>query len=129
MGSMARRMLLIDDDPEIATYIRTVAEGCGFEVLVTNRAEEFIEAYDNFQPDAISLDLAIPGMDGIELLRFLADKACAAKIFIASGFGGNILAAAERLCLARGLKMAGVIAKPMRPTDLRQLFNSVPIEA
>ncbi|MGE0735294.1 MAG: response regulator [Alphaproteobacteria bacterium] len=119
---------MIDDDADVAAYIQAVAEDCGFEVQATHRAEEFMTAYDSFRPNVISLDLAIPGVDGIELLRYLADKACTARIFIASGFGGNILSAAERLGVARGLKMAGIIQKPMRPADLRKLFNDLQFE-
>lgn len=123
-----KRMLLIDDEPDVAAYIQAVAEDCGFEVRATHRAQEFMTTYESFRPNVISLDLAIPGVDGIELLRYLADKACTARIFIASGFGGNVLSAAERLGAARGLKMAGIIEKPMRPTDLRRLFNELQLE-
>jgi len=119
------RLLLIDDEPEIGSFLRTVAEGCGFQVTVTSAPEAFKSAYESVQPNVIALDLAIPGTDGIELLSFLAERGCRAKILILSGFDREILDAAQRLGEARGLDIAGVVAKPARPAQLRNLLREL----
>ena len=114
-----RRLLIIDDEPQFGILIRRIAEHCGFEVETTLTAGNFKDAYASFQPDAIILDLAVPEMDGIELLRWLADIGCSAPILIASGFGSKVIESAKLLGEARGLAMAGVIAKPFRVAELQ----------
>jgi DNA-binding response OmpR family regulator len=119
------RFLLVDDDPHVGLAIRHVAESCGFEVRTTHRADGFKDAYEDFHPDVITLDLGFPHGDGIELLRYLADDGCNAHIVIVSGFDERVLDAAKRLGEARGLKMSGTISKPMRLAQLRTIFNEL----
>lgn len=116
------RCLVIDDHPEIAQLIRRVAEGSGFEVCVTTDAEAFKAEYDRIEPALLLLDLQMPGMDGIELLRFLADRSSRARIAIISGVDRRVLDAAHRLGKARGLSIIGTLQKPMRLADLRGLL-------
>ena len=113
------RLLVIDDDPLVGGVAKRIAEKIGFQVLAITDAESFKAAYEHFKPDVISLDLSMPGCDGIELLRFLADIGCRAQILIASGFDSKVLKSAHELGEARGLNMAGVIAKPMRAAEIR----------
>jgi DNA-binding response OmpR family regulator len=117
------RLLLIDDEPLIGAFVRRIAETSGFEVQITTQADTFKAACISFQPDVISLDLSMPDCDGIELLRYLAEIKCQAHILIASGFDSKMLEAASDLGEARGLKMAGVIPKPMRVAQVRALFD------
>ena len=111
--------LLIDDDPAIGTLVRRVAEWCEFDVTVTTDPVEFKSAYEAGEPGVIAVDLAMAGVDGIELLRYLAQAGCKARILIISGFDRRTRETAVRLGEALGLNMAGIIAKPMRIADLR----------
>jgi len=121
-----KRLLIIDDEPEIGAIIGQVAEDCGFEVAATTSAEAFKAAYATFRPSAIMMDLAVPNIDGIELFRWLADEQCATPILLVSGFGGRILESAQRLGKARGLVMRGIISKPMRLADIRASLDTLP---
>ena len=120
-----RRLLIIDDEPEIGALIGKVAEACGYSVSATEHAAEFKSLYDASRPDVIILDLAIPGTDGVELLRFLADKESQAQVLIISGLDRSVLEAAQCLGNARGLNVAGVITKPLRVADLRVTLGSL----
>ena len=120
-----RRLLIIDDEPQIGLVIGRIARNCGFEVETTQSAESFKRAYSTFHPGAIVLDLAVPDADGIELLRWLANESCTAQILIASGFGSKVVESARLLGEARGLAMAGVIAKPVRLADVREQLNGL----
>jgi DNA-binding response OmpR family regulator len=119
------RFILVDDDPHIGTVVRRIAESCGFEVETTTRANEFKAACESRCPDVIALDLAVPDCDGIELLRYLGESNCQAQILIISGMGHKMLEIAEHLGRARGLKMSGLISKPMHLTDLRTVLERV----
>ena len=121
-----QRLLVIDDEPHIGLVIKRIAEGCGYEVQTTNRADAFKVAYAKFHPDAIVLDLAVPDMDGIELLRWLADAGCDNPIIIASGFDTKVIEAAKMLGEARGLRMAGVLSKPFLAAELRSTLAGLP---
>ena len=114
-----RRLLLVDDELSVAKFLAHAAEECGFEAIVTVTAESFRSQYRTLAPDTVVLDLALPGSDGVELLRFLAEERCMARIMLVSGFDQRVLEAAMRLGVAMGLRMAPPLHKPVRLNQLR----------
>ena len=118
----AGRLLIIDDEAPIAAVLERIGKGCGFDVASTTTAEAFKQSYAAGPPDIIILDLAIPRVDGIELLRWLGDENCAATILIVTGFGGRIPQSAKLLGEAHGLKMGGIINKPFRVAEIRAIL-------
>jgi DNA-binding response OmpR family regulator len=119
------RLLLIDDEPALADFLASAAEESGFEPVVTERDEEFRAAFVANRPDMVALDLGMPGMDGVELLRFLADQDYDAPVLIVSGFDRRILESAFRLGEALGLNMAGPVEKPVRFEVLEVLLSEL----
>jgi DNA-binding response OmpR family regulator len=117
-----KRLLLVDDDPDIVEFISTVAEQQGYEVCSICRPSDFFESFKAFRPSALMLDLAIPDIDGIEIMRWLADEGCRAPIVIISGFGRPVLESAGHLGEARGLKIAATLSKPVRLAALRDVL-------
>jgi len=115
-------LLIIDDEAPIAAALERIGKGCGFEVATTTTAEAFKASYAAAPPDVIILDLAVPQVDGIELLRWLGSQGCAATILIITGFGGKIPESAKLLGEARGLRMGGIINKPFRVADIRAIL-------
>ena len=73
----------------------------------------------------VALDLGMPGMDGVELLRFLADEGYRAPVLIISGFDRRVLESAFRLGEALGLQMAGPLEKPARLEELEAILNEL----
>lgn len=114
--------LVIDDEPLIGRFIKSVAEGRGFNVFVTSDATIFREAFLACRPRVIALDLSMPGYDGVQLLRFLADHSCEAQILVISGFDRRVVETASRLGRELGLNMAGSILKPVRAAELRNIL-------
>jgi DNA-binding response OmpR family regulator len=114
-----RRLLVIDDEPAMGRLVKRVAEGCGFAVTVTHHADEFLSDLELSQPEVIVLDLSLPELDGIELLRLLSASCCRAEILIISGFDPRVLETSGRLGLARGLNVIGTLMKPVRVAELR----------
>ena len=117
------RLLLIDDEPALADYLASAASECGFEPLVTARDQEFREAFLARRPDVVALDLGMPGMDGVELLRFLAGEGYRSPVLIVSGFDRRVLESAFRLGEALGLSMFGPLEKPVRLEQLEAMLN------
>ena len=124
-AASASRILIIDDDPAVGAVIGTVARRAGFDVIVTTDPADFKRRAHGWPPAIIILDLAMPGTDGIELLRHLADERSAARILIVSGFDEKILQAANRLGAARGLNMAGILPKPIRAAELTATLKAI----
>jgi CheY-like chemotaxis protein len=121
----SQRLLIIDGEFDSAVLVKEVAEECGYDVRIAVDANSFKQTYASFAPDLLVLDLSLPGMDGVQLLRFLADADCKARLLILSGFDRKVRGAVEQLGGARGLKMVGSIPKPLRPVDLRGLLDGL----
>jgi len=119
------RLLLIDDEPALAEFLAQAARDSGFDPVITERDEEFRDNFLAERPDMVALDLGMPGMDGVELIRFLADQRYDAPVLIVSGFDRRILESAFRLGEALGLKMAGPIEKPVRFEVLQEVLSQL----
>jgi DNA-binding response OmpR family regulator len=119
------RLLVIDDEPALAEFVAQVASECGFLPILTANDEEFREAVVAERPDMFALDLGMPGMDGVELLRFLAEQGSRAPVLIISGFDRRVLESAFRLGEALGLQMVGPLEKPVRFQELEQVLREL----
>jgi EAL domain-containing protein (putative c-di-GMP-specific phosphodiesterase class I) len=121
----ANRLIVLDDEPAVGTVIGKIARRAGYDVIVTSDGNDFKRRVRSWRPDMIVLDLGMPEIDGIEMLRHLADERVTARILIVSGFDEKILDAANRLGSARGLHMAGVLQKPVQIEELTELLKKV----
>jgi len=116
------RLLLIDDEPALAEFLAQAARDSGFDPVITEQDQEFRDSFLAERPDMVALDLGMPGMDGVELIRFLADQDYRGPVLIVSGFDRRVLESAFRLGEALGLNMAGPLEKPVRLEVLEDLL-------
>jgi EAL domain-containing protein (putative c-di-GMP-specific phosphodiesterase class I) len=114
------RLLVIDDEPAFGQIVKKVAEGCGFEVVVTHDPSAFMHTARQWRPTVIILDLMMPGTDGVQLLRTLAADNCPAHVVLTSGADGKVLESAMQLGRERGLNMSQALPKPMRVETLQE---------
>jgi len=63
-----KRILLVDDDPDIVDYLGLFLEDHGYEVSSANRSSSALTALDEVDPDAVILDVVLPGRSGLDLL-------------------------------------------------------------
>jgi|SRR5690242_20675757 DNA-binding response OmpR family regulator len=117
------RLLLIDDEPALAEFLATAAQESGYDPVITADDEEFRTSFLAHKPDMVALDLGMPGMDGVELIRFLADADYSAPVLIVSGFDRRVLESAFRLGEALGLTMVGPVEKPVRFEVLEDMLS------
>lgn len=66
-------ILLVDDEPKIARFVKTTLSLAGHEIVVAETGTESLEMVDTHLPDLIILDLGLPDMDGFEVLRRLRE--------------------------------------------------------
>ena len=95
----------------------------GFEPVVANNDSLFREYFQEDLPGMVALDLGMPGMDGVELLRFLSAQAFEGPVLIISGFDRRVLESAFRLGEALGLRMVGPLEKPVRLEALEEILT------
>ena len=123
MALRERCLVILDDDQTVARTIGFVAEGQGFTVLCMEEPQAFFEAVRTLSPSHVAIDLIMPGMDGVEVLRQLALAGCQSSLILTSGMGQKVLEAAQATGSERGLNIAGVLPKPFRPAMLRDLLD------
>jgi CheY-like chemotaxis protein len=113
------RLLVVDDDRDIGSLVTNVAESCGFEAKSMQDPTQFQTLYRALDPDVILLDVIMPRIDGIELLRFLADERARARILIFATADRRMMELAVNLGRAYGLSIIGIVAKPIHVDELR----------
>ena len=79
------RLLVLDDDPDIGQTVCSMVSSLGYQCQVTTLPDTFFEILDTWQPTHILLDLVMPAMDGVEVIRHLAERHCDAGLIISSG--------------------------------------------
>lgn len=119
------RLLLIDDEPALAAFVAKAAGMCGFDPVIAEEDRQFRDLFREQRPRMVALDLGMPGMDGVELIRFLADEEFREPVLIISGFDRRVLDSAFRLGEALGLQMVGPLEKPARLEQLEEILNRV----
>ncbi len=119
------RLLIIDDEEDICDLIAELAERRGLEPKTISDAEGVSSLLNDFSPDVIMMDLMMPGVDGVELLRLLSEKAKNAKLCLISGSDARVLNSAKRLGGAHGLNVVAALEKPLTIPMLNGFFDSL----
>lgn len=120
---MARRLFIVDDMPEIGNLLRLIAEDIGYDVRVVTNAHDFMEQFDAFCASHVMLDIVMPNMDGIELLRWLADRKAKCKIILMSGFNPHYVKSGETLAEVHNLDILGTLTKPISAETVRAILT------
>jgi DNA-binding NtrC family response regulator len=90
------RILVIEDEPVLAENICASLEHAGWEAVSAGNGEDGLDAEPEFGPDVILLDLRLPGIDGMEVLRTFSERGTAASIVIMTAHG-NVRSAVEAM--------------------------------
>jgi len=71
---MSKKVLVVDDEENIRQLYKEELTEEGYEVFLAGDGEQAIKMVDEVQPDIVTLDVRMPGMDGIEVLRAIKEK-------------------------------------------------------
>ncbi|MFV9615913.1 MAG: EAL domain-containing protein [Gammaproteobacteria bacterium] len=115
---------LLDDEEALVELHCEVAELAGFNAQGFTRASQFFEHVAEFETGSVMvLDLHMPEMDGIEVMRRLAKMPNPPALILISGHDVGVLLSAEKLCRAHGLEVIASLRKPLPVDTLLQLFE------
>lgn len=118
-----RRILCIEDEPEMIDLIRLILERKGFEVLGAVGGQEGLDAVRREKPDLVLLDLMMPDVDGWEVYRQMKADEELKRIPVVV-----VTAKAQSIDKVLGLHIAKVddyITKPFGPGDLLESVDRV----
>jgi len=110
-----KRVLVVDDDPDIRELLFTALEDEGFECVPAANGQEALAAMRTFHPDVIVLDLMMPVMDGWQFVKELRAREEDIPLVLLS-------AARDLKVHAKTLAAAEVIEKPF---DLSELLPKI----
>ncbi|HEX9835618.1 MAG TPA: EAL domain-containing response regulator [Alphaproteobacteria bacterium] len=119
----SRQLLVIDDEPGIAEFVCNAAAELGLVGRATTDPDEFRAALQGERPACVVLDLQMPDVDGIELLRHLSEIGSTAPVVLMSGADARVLASVERLAREYKLAVQGVLRKPFSLAELRAVLE------
>ena len=80
------RILVVDDEPQIRRSLQVNLESKGYAVETAETGEEAIGAFHNRHPDVIILDLIMPGIDGVDVVRRIRESSTV-PIIVLSAMG------------------------------------------
>ena len=103
-----RRILVVDDDESIRTFLGHVLTEEGYEVTLVNGYDEALASVQNETYDLVITDVMMPGKDGIDLLTELKGRMPGLKVVVMSGVGRK----AVLLEIASVLEADSVLEKP-----------------
>ena len=87
-----KKILIVEDDVYFKDMITNYIEAMNMELEVSSATSVngMILEFNKKTPDIIFLDVVLPGISGIELLKFLKQLNCSSKIYLMSGFSGMV---------------------------------------
>ena len=115
--SEAIRVLVVDDERDIREGSERILSRLGFQLQTAARGDEALQLFDPFRPAIVLLDLKMPGIDGMEVLKRLREKDPSLLVIVITGY-----ATAEQARESMKGGAVDFIAKPFRISQLRELI-------
>ncbi len=82
---MGKRLMVVDDSPVLELEMRCLLEDSGFEIVACcQNGEEAIAQYDKVHPDVVTMDIVMPGIDGLETAQVILEDHPEANIVMVS---------------------------------------------
>jgi CheY-like chemotaxis protein len=113
---MAKKILVVDDEADVRTFLRTLLQKHGYEVVLATDGFEGLKILKETKPDLITLDLMMPKQSGTDMYRKLQKDKELVKIpvIVISGLSGRHLAVPEPLA---------VFDKPINPEQFMEVVE------
>ncbi len=117
-GKPSERVLIIDDDEAVRILMTRILGYAGHEVITASDGEEGLQVVAEIDPTLILLDLHLPRMNGLDVLRALQTRNCPAPVILMTFFGSE-----EVLVEALRLGIRDYLPKPFTPEALTEAME------
>lgn len=107
------KILMIDDEPELLDLMKDVLEEEQYQVFCASTGNDGVLLHAQIQPDLILLDLRMPDMDGIEVLRNIRKKDDKVLVVILTGYG-----CPDTIREAADLNVSEYLSKPFENDEM-----------
>ena len=112
-----KKLLIVDDETGIVDEVKGFFEEEGFSVATADTAKEGMDALDRDQPDLMMLDMKLPDMSGLAVLKYVKEKYPKVKVIVNTGYVDQaVIDEAEKL---------GRDAFLQKPFNLERLMEEV----
>jgi two-component system, response regulator, stage 0 sporulation protein F len=115
--SLSKKILIVDDQFGIRVLLQEVLGQEGYEVFQAPNGSTALEIVQSNTPDLILLDMKIPGMDGLEILRNIRKMGIDTKVIMMTAYG--------ELDLIQEAREMGALAHFTKPFDIDELRQAV----
>ncbi len=119
-----RKVLIIDDDPDVLEYASVVFADCGFDLMIRRPGDDLAERLEK-QPDLIVVDLLMPSEDGIQILHKMAKADVKCPILVVSMCSEEVLRSARSVAQMLNFEVLGFLRKPFYKEDVMKLTRSL----
>jgi DNA-binding response OmpR family regulator len=82
-----KKILVVDDEENIRELYRDELAEEGYRVEMAENGTQALAKFESFRPDLVTLDVMMPGMDGIEVLRRIREKDPSVPVLLLTAFG------------------------------------------
>jgi len=121
---MNKELFILDDDEQYAQLLGEVARSNDWKVQIEQSPTTFLKT--NLIKDAVLvLDLVMPEMDGIEVIRALAEKKLKILLILVSGFDTRVLHSAQQLAEAHNIKVLATLTKPISIQEFSKVLSEI----
>lgn len=119
MGDIRRKAVVIEDDDDVRSLLKSVLTQGGFEAILTSNGEDGVAAVRRHNPDVTTLDVSMPGMDGFATAKRIREFSSTSIIMLT--------ALGDEIDVVQGLDSGAddYVVKPFRPRELRARIESV----
>jgi len=101
-----KKILVVDDEPDFVNVIRLRLEAHNYEVVTAFSGKEALQKLTSLKPDAVFLDIMMPNLDGLQVLKKIRSRNKDLPVFIITAFSNE-----ERFRLAKKLSASGFLVK------------------
>src|SRR6187402_1737767 len=125
---MPVRAILVDDDPFMLRLLDTMLSALGVtQIQCAESGQQALELVAQSADDCVCfVDLHMPSMDGLELIRHLSGRASCAGVVLMSAEDQRILHSAEDLAKVQGLRVVAALRKPINAEALKRVMSTLP---
>lgn len=114
------QILIVDDEVNVANLLAESVRLQGHKAIVANRGQEALALINQERPDAVFLDIAMPELTGIEVLRRIRETDLTLPVIVITG-----KASSHQIDEAKRLGVTDVIKKPFALTHLNQALGNL----